>query len=415
MSAALAGRLSGRRLVFVRAGWLLVALLAVGLFLRGLPPLFEEFRSLSMYDAGLRETVLRNLAELGVSAGFYAGYLLALGVGLAAACFAVAALIFIRRSEEPMALFVSLLLVLLGSTFSGAVAEPGETTALQEWLHGALNGLGLLLLVVFFYVFPDGRFVPGWTRWPALAALLGILPVSLLPRIVVLPEDWPAPVYGLALSAWLLAGIVGQAYRYRRVSDAVERQQTKWVVFGFAVALAGYLCVVLMPVVFPALEPGTFADLAGAAAVCGFMLLIPLSLGLAILRYRLFDIDVLINRTLVYGVLTAILVLAYVALVVALQQLFLALAGRESQLAVVASTLAVATMFVPLRHRTQMLIDRHFYREKYDAKKTLEAFSARLREERDLDALNEELVGLARETLQPEHVSLWLREPGGRK
>ena len=176
--------------------------------------------------------------------------------------------------------------------------------------------------------------------------------------------------------------------------------------------LAGFL---LPFAAFPALTrtgaSSLLFDLAGltVAGSVGF-LLIPLSIGAAILRYRLFDIDVIINRTLVYGALSVSLALVYFGSVVGLQSVFRALTGEDSTLAVVASTLAIAALFNPLRHRIQGFIDRRFYRKKYDAAKTLEAFSATLRDETDLDSLSTEMVSVARETMQPSHVSLWLRE-----
>jgi hypothetical protein len=143
-------------------------------------------------------------------------------------------------------------------------------------------------------------------------------------------------------------------------------------------------------------------------AVLASFTIVPIAVGFAVLRYRLYEIDIIINRALVYGLLTAMLVAIYVASVVGLQAAFRTLTGQESTLAVVASTLAIAALFNPLRRRVQAFVDRRFYRRKYDAAKTLASFNSRLREETDLDALRDDVIGVIQETVQPTHASLWL-------
>jgi hypothetical protein len=192
--------------------------------------------------------------------------------------------------------------------------------------------------------------------------------------------------------------------RLRR-AVGVERQQLKW----FAYAVAIYAIGTTLNVITFAVDAPRWFEWAANAIFTAAGTTIPISIGIAILRYRLYDIDILINRTLVYGSLTVTLVALYFGGIVALQRMFVGLTGQQSTLAVVASTLLIAALFSPLRHRIQSFIDRSFYRRKYDARKTLEAFSAQLRNETDLDALGDDLVVVVRETMQPAHVSLWLR------
>jgi hypothetical protein len=314
-----------------------------------------------------------------------------------------------------MALFVAVLLALLGATFSGSIGALGALAPFWERLNGGLNALSVTLVFLFFYLFPDGRFVPRWIRWFVFLVLVYAAPTALFPNSPASPDNWPAFAYAVLFASLLLTGVFAQAYRYRRVSGYTQRQQTKWVVFGFTSALTGYVGVISLQVAFPSLEPGTLADLLGIAAASCFMLLIPLSVAVAVLRYRLYDIDLVVNRALVYGSLTVMLALAYWGGVTATQALFHAITSQEEQpqIAIVASTLAIAALFTPLRRRIQTFMDRRFYRKKYDARKTLEAFSAQLRDETDLDALSDDLVAAVRETMHPAHVALWLRSPPG--
>jgi hypothetical protein len=208
------------------------------------------------------------------------------------------------------------------------------------------------------------------------------------------------------------AGI--QVYRYLRVYNPVQRQQTKWLVFAFTVIVVLLVLYLAIGGLVPAFsQPNSLYRLTRATMTMIFFLLIPLSIGIAILRYRLWDIDVIINRTLAYGTLTAILALVYAGLVIALQFILYRLTGQaaENPLAIVASTLVIAALFNPLRQRIQAFIDRRFYRRKYDAARTLEAFSAIMRNEVDLNRLSEQLVAVVQDTMQPTFVSLWLHKP----
>jgi hypothetical protein len=201
------------------------------------------------------------------------------------------------------------------------------------------------------------------------------------------------------LVSWLFA-VAAMITRTDQARGA-ERQQLKWFVYTVALLVVGFLAALL------GFGQHSVAWNLGIAAFD----FLPIAAGIAILRYRLYDIDVVINRTLVYGVLTAALALVYVGSIVLLQGLFRALTGENSQLAVVASTLAIAALFVPLRRRVQAFIDRRFYRRKYDVAETLQAFNIRLRDDVDLDSVADDLVGVVKETMQPAHVSLWLRQP----
>jgi hypothetical protein len=218
----------------------------------------------------------------------------------------------------------------------------------------------------------------------------------------------------LLLPLCILVSASSLVFRYRRSRGEV-RQQIKWLAFAACVVGVLYFGSLLAQIVLApeSLENEGPPEPLWLSIVNNLILLayagVPIAVGIAVLKHRLYDIEIIVNRTLVYGALTASLALMYLGSVASLQTLFRALTGGGSQLAVVASTLAIAALFNPLRRRIQAFIDRSFYRRKYDAAKTLEVFAAKLREETDLDALNAELVGVARETMQPVHVSLWLR------
>jgi len=309
------------------------------------------------------------------------------------------------------------------------LAAPGSLPAgeLASWVYTWSWVLGLGLIVFLGLLFPNGRLPSARWRWFArISALLTLVGMALAafspgPIVVGLPaihnplgiEGLPNAYKSVQVLMLVLIAISVVSLVVRRVhARGVERQQTKWFTYAAAVAASGAILKFIIS------EPLDLVWLGGVAYA--FVLFglagMPIAMGIAITRYRLYDIDLLINRTLVYGSLTATLVALYFVGIVVLQRIFVTLTGQQSTLAVVSSTLLIAALFNPLRRRIQSFVDRRFYRSKYDARKTLEDFSTRLREETDLDTLNNELVGVVRETMQPAHVSLWLspeRAPKG--
>jgi hypothetical protein len=320
---------------------------------------------------------------------------------------------------------------LYGVARSGSVPFPVGVAAVNNFMW--VPAVGLLGTYVFL-LFPDGRLPT--RRWRPLAWLSGAVIVLVSILVGLSPGELQnlggmRNPYGLVGYPWLevlgwivlpllplcmLASVLSPVMRYRR-SRGEERQQIKWMAFAASFVGLLYLMAMVFAFIFPSgawFQSGSplWLDLLGYAALSSFTL-VPIAVGFAVLRYRLYEIDLIINRTLVYGSLTISLALVYVGLVVSLQYVFRALTGGDSQLVIVASTLAIAALFNPLRGRIQTFIDRRFYRSKYDATKTLEEFGARLRDETDLDSLSEDLVGVVCETVRPAKVSLWLR-PSGR-
>jgi len=308
----------------------------------------------------------------------------------------------------------------------GSVPFPGATGSLGEWLWvPAVGLLGIYLILLF----PDGR-LPS-RRWRPLAWLSGavIILVSAGFALSAGPMDGLPGIrnpFGLEQYPWLadatlgvilllplciLASAISLVLRFLR-SRGEEREQIKWLAFAASILGLGFSSYVIPGNILPDDAGGVdrlWVNLLEDAVTLSFAG-VPVAVGIAILRYRLYEIDLLINRTLVYGSLTATLALVYFGGVATTQALIRALTGHEEQpqLAIVVSTLVIAALFNPLRRRIQDFIDRRFYRRKYDARKTLESFSAKLRDETNLDVVSDDLVGVVRETMQPEDVSLWL-------
>jgi hypothetical protein len=402
-----------------------VATTALTIVLFSVPSSFELYRSVcaAASEACSARAVaqptpegVRALREVGLSVGSYALLNVVIDKVFQLVWFAVGALIFWRRSDDRMALLVSTFLVAFGTVTVDATDADALVSSQPAWwlpVQG-VQIVGEICVVLFFLLFPGGRFVPRWTRWLALAFITFQVSRDLFPDLYS-GSPVVETVTIMAFSGMVVSLVWSQTYRYRNASSEAQRRQAKWVVFGTALGVAGTFPFQL-PLDLSLLGADTpFLLLILKTGFTLSFLLVPLSIGVAVLRSHLFDIDVLINRTLVYGSLTALLAAAYLGGVAATQAIFLLLTGQRGlpQLAIVASTLVIAALFNPLRHRIQTFIDRRFYRGKYDARKTLAAFSAKLRDETDLRALDVELVELVKETVQPAHVGLWLRPSGG--
>jgi hypothetical protein len=396
-----AATLRGRWLLLARAAWVTIATITLGLFVASIPGYVSNVLKLGQAD--------RMGAPVEAPAGLvFAFDLLGMLASFTAVlvCLTLAVVLFWQRSDEWMVIFVSSYLLLYGTIMAGPL-EWAEAFY-PAWPALAVDvGQPLLLTtptIALIVLFPDGRVVPRWTRW------LILLTIPLVVAILYLPLSY----WGVIMITILLSSIYAQVSRYRHVSTPAERQQTKWVLFGFLLWL---LLMVMLFVPYsiemnlPSGSPLPWWTLVSSAGWWLALTFVPLSLSIAILRYRLYDIDVVINRTLVYGSLTVMLGLVYFGSVASLQYALRVLTGHEEQpqLAIVVSTLVIAALFNPLRRRIQSFIDRRFYRRKYDAVKTLETFGSRLRDETDLGTLGEDLIELIRETMQPEHVTLWLR------
>jgi hypothetical protein len=404
------------------AGWLIVPL-----YIAGACAYYLLTISAGVWDD---DAVLDNVA----------GVMLGVGFGAFAV---VGALLVVRRPTNAIGWILAAIGLMVSIFNAGGgyatyvTATRGRPDALAVFGTWAANCYWFLMLALALIylpmLFPDGRLLS--RRWLLIAVLAGIATLGIvLPKALVetlpvnevpgrgianptgiegLGED--LPLFGAIEGLFLVAAagaVASVVVRFRR-SRGVERQQMKLFVYVIVVLIGGSLLA------------GTISDVTGVRwlgritfvlSIMGLMCL-PIAVGIAILRYRLYEIDIIINRTLVYGPLTATLALVYFGGVATTQTILRAFIGQQQQpqLAIVFSTLVIAALFNPLRRRIQSFINRRFYRGKYDARKTLDAFSASLRDETDLDALNDELVEVIQETLHPAHVSLWLRFDRGSK
>ena len=387
--------LRGRWLLAARASWIAVATLTLGLATAGVVVALDRpdlIRAPSVRDAPAHAGLSNQVTIVVV-------FILPLAAGVATGL-----LIFWRRSNDGPAMLIALMLIL------GCAIPMRTEWALDQvvpWLELPIRFvwvLAMFLWLILLFVFPDGRFVPRWTRLLGAAAI----PAAL---VVDVTHEQSTTSLGLTVLIWSVfwgIGLYAQAYRYRHVSGPVQRQQTKWVALAVGVNILFLLLGIFIPILF--LGPANPWSPWALAVLLPLYLLILASIAIEILRHHLYDIDRLVSRTLTYGLLSVTLGILYAGAVVVLGQV-LNPQGGDSALAVAASTLLVAALFRPLRRRIQDMVDRRFNRRRYEAANTIEAFATRLREQLDLDTLSAELLGVVDQTMQPTKASVWLRRP----
>lgn len=402
-------------LSLVRLVW--IALAAYNLLpgLLGIPDYYRQLVALNPWPNNpgwTQVTFSTAVTRTGLEPQVVAGIILVPALIQILVFLSVGLIIFWRKSNEWQSLLVSFVLVGLCGTFTGD--RFGFLAALPPVWQVLGHEAGVLIwlaLFMFLTLFPDGRFRPPWMRWVAVGLAVWFALTEAGNLIFGQTPDW---IFGIGFVLLALI-LIGKVYRYRHLSNPNEQQQLRWFLFALMVFSVYSTLQFIFVRVFPiSAQPGPLeltSYLVGIYLADFAFLLIPIAIAIAIFRYRLWDIDLIIRRTLQYGLLTVLLGLVYFGMVVLLGQVFRALTGQESPLVVVLSTLAIAALFTPLRRRLQTTIDRRFFRSQYNAEHALAHFNQTLRDRIDLPSIESDLVGVVTETIQPVQATLWIRPP----
>jgi hypothetical protein len=407
--------MNGRTARIAQIAWVAIVLLSIVVLVIGMgvwfPALQQPCTLATAQECQQRLQLtgreMQSLNALGYSTAAYAWYSLLtrllqklIGVG-------IGVLLFWRRPNDVMAWVASVFLIV------GLETSVGDALAVSQpawWLATRVLGfIGAITFPLFVYTFPTGKFAPPWTRW-AMAIWAAVFFVSTFfpdSSLSINGSGALVVLVGVPLFASLA---IAQILRYRNLSDATARAQTRWVVVAIVVGIAAFLASLSVALLGPTEERlfhrfWILQDL-------GFSLLtylLPIAIAIAITRYRLWDIDVIIRKTLVYAVLSGLLALVYFGMVVVLQSVFDSFSSQQSPVAIVLSTVMIAALFAPLRRRVQAFIDRRFFREKYDAQQVLAQFARIARDETDMDVLTAELARVTQEAMQPQHLTVWIK------
>jgi hypothetical protein len=418
MAKRLISVVNARRLAMI--SWFLFALAYLAFFLVDLRLDFTElqipcsgadcnFLAISQAEATV-------LLSWGVSMRFYAWILIIFTVLCVLVSSLLGGLVLWQQGSTRLGWSVSLALIVLPIAMISSSRSLIDIYPHLLLLSVLLSEIGLLITLLFFYLFPTGGIYPSWSAIPLTLTFLVFSLFNLADYGLFTLPGWASQIVQISLNGLILIAIGFQVLRYRRISTPLERQQTKWSLVGLFMLISSFPVWFLVfsgGMYFEAGEPRLLATMVAWIIIMLMMTSLPVTIAIAILRYRLWDIDIIIRRTLQYTLLTGLLALAYFGAVVLLQRVFSPLTGAyNSPLITVITTLGVAALFNPMRRWVQAFIDQRFYRQKYDAEQALQAFTSNLRQEVDLEEINRSLMAVTMETLQPENASLWLRDPG---
>jgi signal transduction histidine kinase len=405
--------LVGRWLLLARLVWWVVTMLVVVLFVASLPSSFAYLQTLclgvSCNGPQLTPEHAHQLHSLGLSLPLYATYFITINSVFFVTYFVVACVLFWQRADDRMAFIASLFLVSFGgATFPGTLDALAALNPTWGLFVAIARFLGIVFLSLFSYLFPDGRFAPSWIRFVALVGLLVLVPDTLFPGSPLSFSHMPRLLVFVLFLGYFACPVAVQIYRYRRVSNVTQRQQTKWVVFGLTAATVGFLGLLLLTAtVSPTEKNNALASLIVVSSYYFFFLLIPLSIGIAILRYRLWDIDVLIKRSLVYGALTLCIIGLYILLVGSLGALFRTNGNLVISLI---ATGVVAVIVQPLRHLLQRGVNRLLYGLRDEPYVVLAGLGQRLKSTLDPDAVLSTIVETVREALKLSYAAIEVTE-----
>ena len=412
-------RLRGPVVAAVRLLWIVLAVFAVSSIVAGLPPAYRQLSQpcpatqLDCFPAAAEALFIQ---QLGLSLEFYAAETLIATCIFAIGMFTVAAFIFWLKTDDVLAVMIGFILVVFGFGNLLPTRELTQTQPILMWVVRLLWGLTTGTFGVFLYLFPTGHFAPRWTRWLAFGGFVYAVTREIL--FLAFPQTFNSPnsvsLFTLVDALLQVVVLVILIYRYRRVFNTVQRQQTKWAMLGVVLFVAIALVDSVLDLVFA--QPGLSRVVYRLIVAIPFTLfypVLPLSLLVSILFYNLWDVDILINRTLVYGALTGMLGVIYFASVFLLQGAFRAVTGQTSDAAIVISTLVIAALFTPARGRIQTFIDRRFYRSRVDFREAFTAFAREVRTVIDLPELLRLLVNRTNDLLHITHSAVFLRNDDG--